>query len=61
MAWHMIGTDPWTSTYVLDSEADVSGLPTDGGVGSQAVVMESKDGSGIGGGGGAPAAGGGGC
>lgn len=48
MAWHMIGTDPWTSTYVLDSEADASSLPTDGGVGSQAVVMESKDGSGIG-------------
>ena len=48
MAWRLIGTDPWTSTYMMDSETDVVNLPTDGGVGSQAFCAESADGSGIG-------------
>lgn len=48
MAWRMIGTNPYTSTYVMDSEADLVDLPTDGGIGSQAFCAESADGSGIG-------------
>ena len=48
MAFHLIGTAPFTSTYVLDSEADVADLPTDCGIGSQAFCAESADGSGIG-------------
>lgn len=48
MAFHLIGTDPFTSTYVLDDEADVADLPTDCGIGSQAFCAESADGSGIG-------------
>ena len=48
MAWRLIGTNPWTSTYVMDTEADVTNLPTDGGVGSQAFCAQSADGSGIG-------------
>lgn len=48
MAWRLIGTDPWTSTYMMDSETDVVNLPTDGGVGSQAFCAQSADGSGIG-------------
>lgn len=48
MAFHLIATDPFTSTYVLDDEADVADLPTDCGIGSQAFCAESADGSGIG-------------
>lgn len=48
MAWRLIGTDSWTSTYMMDSETDVVNLPTDGGVGSQAFCAQSADGSGIG-------------
>lgn len=48
MAFHLIGTEPFTSTYVLDDEADVADLPTDCGIGSQAICAESADGSGIG-------------
>lgn len=48
MAFHLIGTDAFTSTYVLDSESDAADLPTDCGIGSQAFCAESVDGSGIG-------------
>lgn len=48
MAFHLIGTDPFTSTFVLDSEEDAAELPTDCGIGSQAFCAESADGSGIG-------------
>lgn len=46
MAWRVIGTDPFTTTYVMDSEADVSDLPTDAGMGSQAFCAESINGDG---------------
>ena len=48
MAWRLIGTNPWTSTYEFDTEADVPNLPTDGGIGSQAFCAQSADGSGMG-------------
>lgn len=48
MAFHLIDTDPFTSTFVLDSEEDAAELPTDCGIGSQAFCAESADGSGIG-------------
>ena len=48
MAFRLIGTDQFTATYVMDSEADVASLPTDCGAGSQAFCAPSADGSGIG-------------
>lgn len=46
MAYRVIGTDAFTTTFAVDSSADIQNLPTNVGQGSMAILCESADGSG---------------